>query len=1029
MGAERPEPGLDLVAVENAPPKKVLLQDHRGLLWFGGSGQVFSFDGYESRAFNLGIGWDRRDFPGTVAALDEDRDGNLWVATLGAGLYRLERKSGRIDAFRHDPGDHGSLGSDRVRTVLAGARGAIWVGTDAGLDRLDLSTKSFTHFRHDPADPAGLAAGGVRAIAEHPSGRFWVSTDDALNLLDPATGSCIRHLPDTEEPGSLPGGFVMDLVRGTNGELWVISQGAVSRWDGGRGAFATLWRAQENQYVRDAAVGRDGRLWFGGSMGLCAIDPVAESCHCWPLKDGDPATVTSVLSDRSGVLWVTTAGGSVGRWDPRRAAHEPTVLPESPLAAALRGRMVNTLYNDRHGDIWASGLVLDPSPELSDVAVLRWSPDTGRVQRFSVANRVGSGLLVVSCFTEDRRGRLWAGTAHDGLAWVDVESQALRWMALPELEGRWIVDIAAGTDGDLWIACSDGHVFRYHHASGGLDRYLIGEPGARGSGFFPVKAVLVDSRGRVWVGGSGPTVQLYHPEADAFRRVGGGDRFLAGITDLYEDRQGRIWVATSQDGLHRLDADVGSVERLSTADGLPWGSVDTILDDGRGRLWLVCGPTLVRMVPDTRAMRSYDTLREVGGMFVWSIRKGDGDAILVGTTSGLLAFGIDNVVESTVSVQVSLTGIEISGQPLTVGDGSPLDLPTDLDLRYDQNSLSFTFASLDFVGQKHSLYGHILEGLETSWRTVGTRRTVDYTHLRPGKYVFRVRGNNHDGFWSEHEAEVRIRIRPPWWRTWWAYTIAIGAFVGFWIFVHWLRIRYVVRAKQRLELEVEVRRTAEARLVRSEERLRLAAGRAVIAREDERRRIARDLHDGVNQQLAMLAVSLGMLNQRRPPGEDELSGELNDLKRNAIDVSDEVRRISHNLHPGTLEHLGLVKALRHECEEFEKGEAVQVRFYVENEPESIEPEKAVCLYRVVQEALMNVSKHAGADNLRIDLTWDQGGVRLLIEDDGKGFEIEEARSEGGLGLISMEERVRMLGGRLSWQSAPGRGCRLEVRIE
>ena len=93
MGAERPAPGFDPVAFESAPPRKVLLQDHRGLLWFGGVGHIISFDGYESRVFDLGIGWDKGDFPRTVAALDEDRDGNLLVATLGAGLYRLERKS------------------------------------------------------------------------------------------------------------------------------------------------------------------------------------------------------------------------------------------------------------------------------------------------------------------------------------------------------------------------------------------------------------------------------------------------------------------------------------------------------------------------------------------------------------------------------------------------------------------------------------------------------------------------------------------------------------------------------------------------------------------------------------------------------------------------------------------------------------------------------------------------------------------------------------------------------------------------
>ena len=105
-----------------------------------------------------------------------------------------------------------------------------------------------------------------------------------------------------------------------------------------------------------------------------------------------------------------------------------------------------------------------------------------------------------------------------------------------------------------------------------------------------------------------------------------------------------------------------------------------------------------------------------------------------------------------------------------------------------------------------------------------------------------------------------------------------------------------------------------------------------------------------------------------------------------------------------------------------------MHFDVAGEPDTIDPDTATCLYRVCQEALLNVKKHAAASRLDVSLRWDEAGVRLTIEDDGRGFDPDAARADGGLGLVGIEERVRLRGGQLSWRSAPGDGCRLEVSI-
>jgi two-component system sensor histidine kinase UhpB len=233
---------------------------------------------------------------------------------------------------------------------------------------------------------------------------------------------------------------------------------------------------------------------------------------------------------------------------------------------------------------------------------------------------------------------------------------------------------------------------------------------------------------------------------------------------------------------------------------------------------------------------------------------------------------------------------------------------------------------------------------------------------------------------------------------------------------------------QRLAKEIVERKATEAALVQSEAQVREMAGRVVAAQEEERRRVSRELHDDVNQRLAMLAVGVGMLAKGLPDTRDAMVEKLEELKHKMVDVSQEVRQVSHRLHPSELEHLGLVQALRRDCIELDKQESIDIELDAPSEPESLPWETAVCLYRVAQESLRNAIKHSEAKKVRVTLAESGDGVQLSVTDDGTGFDIEESRRKRGLGLVSMEERVYLLRGKFSVQSAPGRGTELTAWV-
>ncbi|MEX2302513.1 MAG: ATP-binding protein [Bryobacterales bacterium] len=220
----------------------------------------------------------------------------------------------------------------------------------------------------------------------------------------------------------------------------------------------------------------------------------------------------------------------------------------------------------------------------------------------------------------------------------------------------------------------------------------------------------------------------------------------------------------------------------------------------------------------------------------------------------------------------------------------------------------------------------------------------------------------------------------------------------------------------------------EAALRHSQKTLRALTTRLVSAQEQERSRLARELHDGLNQWLVALSLEIGALQDRLTESPDGIRSKLATLEARAVDISEEVRRMSHSLHPAALEHVGLVTALRSYCAEFSQQAGVKTEFSAEDPPEPLSQEATTCLFRIAQEALSNVAKHSQAAEARVTLRRSDDEIQLLIVDAGVGFQVDPEQAKGGLGLVSMDERCRALGGTLSVTSIPQQGTTVEARI-
>jgi PAS domain S-box-containing protein len=249
-------------------------------------------------------------------------------------------------------------------------------------------------------------------------------------------------------------------------------------------------------------------------------------------------------------------------------------------------------------------------------------------------------------------------------------------------------------------------------------------------------------------------------------------------------------------------------------------------------------------------------------------------------------------------------------------------------------------------------------------------------------------------------------------------------------------VKVILAVAAQLDLILERKRAEtalrekEAALRVSYERIQDLAGRLISAQERERRRIARDLHDDINQQIAGLSIALSTARRRvHEAGEAALEETLAALQQRTIMLAEHVRHLSHELHPGVLQHLGLVGALESHCAEFRQQHGIAVAFDATGDLAAVEPEIALCLFRTAQEALRNIAKHAGARRTRVVLSREPSVLALSISDDGQGFDPGLlSMGSGGLGLLSIEERARLLHGKVSIDTAPARGTTVKVTI-
>ncbi|WP_425290773.1 two-component regulator propeller domain-containing protein [Spirosoma linguale] len=967
-----------------------ICQDREGFMWFGTHDGLNKYDGYSFTVFKA----DPNDPQNTlhhniITDIHEDRKGRLWAATLGGGLHQIDKRTGQVTAF--ELGRNRENAWNTLFSIHEDQTGGLWVASGGGLARFDPATRRFTRYAK-PAYPV--------AITQDASGNYWVGGIQGVSRFDPRTGTFtainIRN-------GQFKQPFISSLLLDSKGILWAGSlEGGVWRLDaGGTPLRFTRYnpRGLLTKSIRYNGIyaNRRGEVWLATGEGLQRVDPNTDQVTTYTEDRSVPGSLSnnsiqSLYEDRTGSFWVGTNHG-VNKTPAYTKAFSAYQIIPTLASTSLNHNYINTLLEDHTGTLWLGSSAGSMDGSFQHDLVAANPVQLHSNQRGPFKSVASLAKQKVWTLYEDRQKRLWAGT-EKGLYQYQRAMGHFKRYPFP-FSVRCIVQDSAGI---LWVAnhsAGDTTVIAALDLTHSRSTYYYHHPGnTAGLNNAFIYQLLASRSGDIYVATGGGGINRLNPRSGRFiHYLPAYESRASHLNDkeircLYEDHQGMIWAGTGLGGLNRLDPRTGRVQVYTTHEGLPSNRILSIIDDDQGNLWLGTARGLSRFDRITQHVRNYEQRDGLPDdeFNTGAVYKRQG-RLWFGTRNGFFGFNPDSIQDNTTPPSVYITGLTVMNQR------RPLP-QRQLTLAHDENFLTIEFVALNFHRPEKNQYAFQLVGLDKQWVFSNARRFASYTNLAPGHYRFRVKAANNDGVWNQTGTSFGLTIEPPWWQTNWFRLMAlISLLLGMGI-----TIRFYTRVKLR--------------------RQRHELKKVLQAQEEERQRLAADLHDDLGATLSTIKGQLETLPSLR----QELEMPIR-LMGKAIG---DLRFISHNLMPPEFSRLGLAEILGEAIRQRQVSSTPVFLFVTFGQQRRLDLETELIVYRIAVELINNALKHARARHITVQLIFHPEQVCLLVEDDGLGY-LASHRPAAGAGLRNIRSRAAYLKGDLVVDSNP-RGTMVTLTI-
>ncbi len=908
-----------------------ITQDPHGYLWLATGGGLYKYDGNNYTFYRHEAGNPNSLAVKALEHVFADENGIIWIATFGGGMERLDPETGIFTHFRHHANDKTSLLDDRVSCIIKDREGMMWIGTNGGLEKFDPKIGRFTHFAHNETDANSLSNNQVRVIYEDSQGTIWVGTgspnhdetpigEGGLNKLDKKTGKFTRYLYDSKNPNGLIDSRVQAIFEDSRGTFWVGTAGdGLHTMDRKTGVF--------NRYPYDPA--HPEKL---------SAPPERKIMGTWDDH------ITFINEDGTGKIWIGSFGGGVNVYNPsnQKAARYSSDLNSKEKINPTVWRT----YKTRDGIFWLT----------------TWGPELYKISPYQhniPYTRVGS---YVGGITEDQAGTLWLSTGK-GLIHLLANGQQALFNVNKKTDApkTYLFQIEKDGDNILWLASNTG-LYRFVPSTGAFTNYHHEKGNVNSLVSDTITCLKKGAPGVLWIG-THKGLDRMDTKTGLFKHSANSPKDTTSLTNsdinvVEADKNNNVWVGTSL-GLNKLDKKTGRFKRylkvwpgiglLNDSSGNFWVSSlngfykydyskDTFTnldlgtmyfyvasEDHQKNLWLTTSGGIIKLNTQSKESNIYGKSQgiDVNTLATAGYTRRNGE-ILYGDTGGYFTFQPEKLLHSIPAPAVAISGFFLNEKPVARGAGGVLTASifgtNSISLNHTQGTFSFSFSTIDFAvvpGDDHTFY--MLENYESKWRKAIVDENANYYNIPPGQYIFKVKSVNANGLVTEKH--ITVIISPPWWQTWWAYTLFALAFAGsIWGFI-WYRSRALIREKRVLEHKVHVRteevmqqkeeieaqrdeiekafgelKTTQTQLIQSEKMASLGELTAGIAHE---------IQNPLNFVNNFSEVSIELLEELQ---QEAKNGHNEDVIALAGDISQNLEKINHHgkradsIVKGMLEH-------------------------------------------------------------------------------------------------------------------------------
>lgn len=963
-----------------------VIQDSKGFVWAGTQDGLNKFDGYHFKVFKPDAEDSTSISHNHIWTIVEDSKNNLWIGTYGGGLNFYDYKNEKFIHYVHSEKNSNSINGDDVRAIFEDNKGVFWIGTKNGLNSFNPAKNKWTNYSIG-TNPA-LPYKNIRDIYPYSEKELWLACYGiGLVLFNTETQKSFLYAHSKLDNGSLSSNNVWKIIKDRRGIYWVITfGGGVNVFDynsynaSGKIIFRKFFDSEIDKNVTAIYETDEEKIFIGtDTQGMFIVDSSRKNLTHIKLDIKNPKGLTnngvwSFCKNSSGGYWIGTFGGGLNFLQYKNSSFE-------------------------HISTTSSGQTLN-------------NP-------------------IVFCIEKTNKDEYLVGTYGGGLNKINMSTEEAKYFTEnnSNIASNYITDIVIENSTSYWLGTDGNGVSKYNNEKNTFINYNTSNNDKLPNDF--VKCMLIDSYKNIWVG----TLQglcniqesqnvasefysdsVFKYDTRALLEIVPG-KILIGthgegifvhdikngtfeklknelienqqITALYKERDDILWIGTRGRGLIMYHFENNQAKLFTEKNGLCNNTVLGIEQDKFGNLWIITNNGISKFDPNSSLFANYFAVDGLlSNEFVQgAIYKDEHQIIYAGNIKGIEMIDPAKFTTSKFNPPIEISKLNIMDEDQSLSNLAD----SRLELSYRENFIRIDFSSLDFTLPGKNRYRYKLTPGNSDWVHLGTEHTVNFANLATNKYLLELNGSNSDGVWSTNVKSIAIIISPPFYNTFWFYSLLVFI-IGFVIY----RFHYL-RQHKKLEME----------------KLRL--------------KIASDLHDEVGSSLSQIAINADMINYEADIQKIKSKSEFIRIKSGEMISAMNDVIWSIDSRNDRLE--SLVERIKNTVNLLSSSKEILTKIETElqNPYKKLNVNLRQNIYLIAKESVNNSVKYSGCNLIKISFVQSDRSIKLCISDNGKGLPSELTHS--GNGIKNIIYRAKSINGKIEFVSKNGLTINLEVPIK